>query len=468
MYRFSLQLRRVLERSNDHDRRGPCLARLGTRDRLSLAHDRPGPEPATWYANPAARRRGGSRPMDQPADRLLGWLSESEEVGDRGPGTVSPGIGDKGGASYGSFQLSSEQQDGRSSNVELFVQKYYPTQFAGLTVNSPKFQQTWKDLGQGANARDFQAKQHQFIQDTHYDPIVQDLQNDLGIDPTLRSAVLQNVIWSTAVQHGRRGGRKVIETAIRDLAQTKRLSDLTDEAIIRAIYAERGRTDAQGKLVHFQSKKTSDDTRARVARRFRREQAAALAALAQERRSPRQRLLDQAKARQKGLSKRVRDAAEEGAGRPSRTTSCARPARRPGRPKTSGSGSRKSSRSRRCRRLDAHVSFQSWSPDSSQVRVNDRNKVPHTSGSRPNASRRLGANRHNPLSKEEPQMRLEHHPNVHCRNLGSQPRCPRLRPAASGRDKGDAATSHKDSPCPLEESPRRVRGGARPARSASL
>jgi len=267
------------------------------------------PPPGT--RTPPIAGAGARGPLDQPTDRPLGWLSKSEEVGDRGPGTVSPGIGDKGGPSYGSFQLSSEQEDGKTSNVERFVQKYYPTQFAGLEVNSPTFQQTWKNLGQGPNFHDFQAKQHQFIQDTHYDPVVRDVQNELGIDPTLRSAALQNVLWSTAVQHGRTGGSEVIETAIRGLARTKSLADLTDEEIIRAIYAERGRTDAQGKLVHFRSKKISDETRATVAGRFRREQIAALAALAQERQSPRQRLLDQTKARQKGLSKKVRDDAEQ-------------------------------------------------------------------------------------------------------------------------------------------------------------
>jgi hypothetical protein len=255
-----------------------------------------------------AQARG---PLDQPLDRPLGWLSKSEEVGDRGPGTVSSGIGDKGGPSYGSFQLSSESRNGAASNVEQFVRKYYADQFAGLEVNSPMFQQTWNDLGQGANARDFHAKQHRFIQNTHYDPVVRDLQDDLGIDPVLRSAALQNVIWSTAVQHGRKGGSQIIEAAIRCLARSKPLADLIDEDIIRAIYAERARSDAQGKLVQFKSKETSDETRATVARRFRREQAAALTALADERQSPRRRLLDQAKARQKGLSKKVQAAAEQ-------------------------------------------------------------------------------------------------------------------------------------------------------------
>ena len=61
-----------------------------------------------------------------------------------------------------------------------------------------------------------------------------------------------------------------------------------------------------------------------------------------EARGTRERLIGEAKGAEKGLRKQVREGAEEAAERPSRTTSCAGPARRPGGPKKSGSGWRKS------------------------------------------------------------------------------------------------------------------------------
>lgn len=55
------------------------------------------------------------QPQPLPADRILGELSEKFETGGRGAGTVSGGQGDPGGASYGSYQMSSKlARDGRT------------------------------------------------------------------------------------------------------------------------------------------------------------------------------------------------------------------------------------------------------------------------------------------------------------------------------------------------------------------
>ena len=48
----------------------------------------------------------------QPAPWLLGSLSSKYETGGRGPGTVSTGIGDAGGVSYGSYQMTSRPRGG--------------------------------------------------------------------------------------------------------------------------------------------------------------------------------------------------------------------------------------------------------------------------------------------------------------------------------------------------------------------
>ena len=43
---------------------------------------------------------------------VLGSLSSKYETGGRGPGTVSSGIGDAGGVSYGSYQMTSRPRGG--------------------------------------------------------------------------------------------------------------------------------------------------------------------------------------------------------------------------------------------------------------------------------------------------------------------------------------------------------------------
>jgi hypothetical protein len=85
------------------------------------------------------------------------------------------------------------------------------------------------------------------------------------------------VVWSTAVQHG--GATPIIHRAMANLSCTT--SDPTyDKQLICAIYAERGRKKPDGNLAYFS--KSSPGVQAGVARRFRDEQADALAMLAKE------------------------------------------------------------------------------------------------------------------------------------------------------------------------------------------
>src|SRR5690242_7692963 len=123
---------------------------------------------------------GSQAQAQRPGD--LGWLSERYESGGLGPGTVSSGSGDKGGPSYGTYRLSSESRPGRASSVEQFVARYYPEQFAGMKVNSPEFRGRWAELAR--NRADFADNQRRFIGETHYDPVVRMLQDEVGLDPT--------------------------------------------------------------------------------------------------------------------------------------------------------------------------------------------------------------------------------------------------------------------------------------------
>jgi LysM repeat protein len=211
-----------------------------------------------------------------PAGRVLGKLSERFEVGGRGPGTVSTGRGDAGGVSYGSYQMTSKPNGG---TVKRFVsQPAFPfrDRFIGLTPGAAEFSAVWKEIAT-ARRDEFQNSQHDFIKRTHFDPLVQKIISEDGLSVLTRSHTLQDVIWSTAVQHG--PGNDVVHRALRTLSIGPDDPDF-DRSLIVATYAERGRKTPAGNLARFA--RNSPEVQRGVARRFRDEQRDALAMLAEE------------------------------------------------------------------------------------------------------------------------------------------------------------------------------------------
>src|SRR5262245_26757249 len=177
------------------------------------------------------------------ADESLGKLSEKYESGGRGPGTVSTGRGDPGGVSYGTYQLAS-----KIGRADSFVKRYYPEEFKDLKGGTPEFTTRWKELA-AKDSDGLRKNEHEYIKETHYDLQVKKLEEDLKLDVARRSAALRDVVWSVAVQHGPR--TDLIVAAVKPLLKNENLDDVTDEEIIRAVYAERGRMDKNGKLVRF-------------------------------------------------------------------------------------------------------------------------------------------------------------------------------------------------------------------------
>lgn len=203
----------------------------------------------------------------------LGKLSEEFETGGRGPGTVSTGVGDAGGVSYGSYQMTSKN----GGTVLRFVsQPAFPWRddFRGLSPGSPEFTAKWKATAAAASEA-FHAAQHAYIKATHFDVLAANTLDADRLDVTTRSAALQDVIWSTAVQHG--PNTPVIHRALAALRSQGGPDEGApdfDRRLIEAIYAERGRRDASGALVYFahNSKAVQDG----VASRFVREERSAL------------------------------------------------------------------------------------------------------------------------------------------------------------------------------------------------
>jgi LysM repeat protein len=226
----------------------------------------PAPAPAPQPAAP---------PKPQPAaGHVLGKLSERFETGGKGPGVVSTGAGDAGGRSYGSYQMTSKPGGGRVKQFVSQTDFRFRDRFVGLVPGTDAFTAAWKTLAR-ERPDEFHAEQHEFIKRTHFDPLAKKIRTESGLDVPTRSHALQDVIWSTAVQHGPGSGIPV--RAIGTL--TVQPGDPAfDRQLIKAIYAERGRRKPDGTLAHFS--RNSLEVQRGVARRFVDEERLALEMLA--------------------------------------------------------------------------------------------------------------------------------------------------------------------------------------------
>ena len=204
----------------------------------------------------------------------LGALSAKYETGGRGPGTVSTGAGDKGGVSYGSYQMASKMGvPGR-----FVTQSGFPwlQDFKNLVPGSADFTAAWKRIAAAQTAA-FQEAQHAYIKKTHYDLLVAKILGDDNLDVNSRSRALQDVVWSTAVQHG--GATPIVHRACARVTCAP-TDPKYDEELIRAIYGERGKKKADGNLAYFSGNSAS--VQKGVANRFKSELQDALAMLAKE------------------------------------------------------------------------------------------------------------------------------------------------------------------------------------------
>ena len=170
-----------------------------------------------------------------PSAHVLGGLSEEFESGGRGPGTVSSGIGDPGGVSYGTYQLAS-----KAGTCGTFVRsegKPWSSKFGAHLPGSPPFSAAWKAIA-AAEADAFGKAQHAFIERISYRPCVKAVADRKGVDLDTRGNAVRDVVWSCAVQH--RGAPTILIEAIDSVERdTDRASSDYDRKLIEAIYKAR-------------------------------------------------------------------------------------------------------------------------------------------------------------------------------------------------------------------------------------
>jgi len=219
--------------------------------------------PVAPPAPPAAPSPGAQAAAPGPgSDDELGKLSAKFETGGRGCGTVSGGVGDPGGVSYGSYQLASKL--GRPEQFLAAEGKKWAAEFGGAKSGTPGFSTTWKAIAAREPAA-FQEAQHAYIKRTHYDVQIAKILADTHQNLDTRCSAVRNAIWSTSVQHG-----PTTDVVVKAMAG----GNPDDRTLLNAIYAERGRKGADGKLVRFS--RASPAVQDGVSRRFRDELSDAL------------------------------------------------------------------------------------------------------------------------------------------------------------------------------------------------
>jgi len=199
-------------------------------------------------------------------------LVQKYETSNRGSAFVSSGKGDHGGVSYGTYQLSTTMGSAKSFvNSADFP---FKSQFAGLQPGTSAFSSKWSEVAK-ANPQAFRAAEDRYVTRTSYQPFADRTMARNGLDLNKMSPAVKAVALSTVTQHG--GGNGIFNSAVNSMKASGKYnqnSPTFQSDLIKAVYAERGRTDASGRLVHFKS--SSANMQKGVASRFVREQADAL------------------------------------------------------------------------------------------------------------------------------------------------------------------------------------------------
>jgi hypothetical protein len=174
-------------------------AKAAYAEKVAPGTNPPSAEPVGMINKTAAAVGGSAGSVMSSAgaakDWVLGQTSQKYESGKGGGGTVSTGKGDFGGASYGTYQLSSKQ--GEAQN---FLKKSgYGKKFDGMEAGSKEFNDKWKEVAK--NDSGFADAQHDYIKDTKFNPAMEGLKKS-GIDLSGRGSAVQDALWSTSTQFG--------------------------------------------------------------------------------------------------------------------------------------------------------------------------------------------------------------------------------------------------------------------------
>ncbi len=128
----------------------------------------------------------------------------------------------------------------------------------GARAGSKQFMDAWKNVTT-SNPQRFADIQQSFIKTTLYEPVAQKVNSIKGFDLARRSAAVREAIWSAAVQQP-----GAAPTIFSRALKGKDVANLSDDALLRAVYKERSHVE-----VYF--KNSSPEEREAIRARFARE-----------------------------------------------------------------------------------------------------------------------------------------------------------------------------------------------------
>lgn len=203
----------------------------GTRRAIDRAAGR---QPVT-----ASTRLNGTGLVNPNQNDGLGSLSARYESGGRG--SMAVGYDPNGGTSYGKYQLSSAQGtfnkflewlagSGDATAMEI-AQRLKEAGNPNTGSRDGAVPNEWRAIVQDGLMKDYE---HRFIKETHYDALMNRLDEDLQARIN-KSTALQSVIWSTAVQHGSANGATIVARAASGAGEAD------DAAFLRKLYEDRSR-----------------------------------------------------------------------------------------------------------------------------------------------------------------------------------------------------------------------------------
>ncbi len=186
---------------------------------------------------------GATAADDLEAD-MLGQLCRRYESGD--PGSISTGVGDAGGKSYGAYQFSSAYDKPRDFFQWCQNSGSYTYNGFGVRLSEAyekdggygeNFDKTWKKLAQ-ENYEGFFRAQQTYVGLNYYEPTVAALEQNIpGFDMSNYSIALRNVIWSRSVQLGQGGACSMMDYVVDALGG---FTNQPEAELIDAIYRESG------------------------------------------------------------------------------------------------------------------------------------------------------------------------------------------------------------------------------------
>lgn len=220
----------------------------------------------------------------EEANMAIGKLTAQFESGAKGIAAI--GYDRHGGTSYGKYQISS-----RAGTMHRFI-SYCKTEApdiaerlekCGGAMNTGgrrgKMPSTWADIADEQPER-FEQLQDKFIRASHFEPAMKAIADNSGLDIGEMPFAFQEVVFSTAVQHGPNAATRIISRALGQVGEA-RLDPETNlpknlakahENLIRRIYDNRS----------GQFRSSDRSVQAAVKNRLRQEMSMAISMLKQE------------------------------------------------------------------------------------------------------------------------------------------------------------------------------------------